>query len=143
MFCVAGWLTARSTTRWIRLPIICGYVTQKRFTALPALFWHPATQCLEKRILDGTHRQHQPLARRRPQADAQAWCPPEDCGLVLLDVRVRSAERRAKDGNPIPGATTAALYLANVQVADAGVYSVLVTNRAGSALSAGAVLVVD
>src|SRR5574340_88672 len=96
MFCVAGWLTARSTTRWIRLPIICGYVTQKRFTALPALFWHPATQCLEKRILDGTHRQHQPLARRRPQADAQAWCPPEDCGLVLLDVRVRSAESRAE-----------------------------------------------
>jgi hypothetical protein len=48
-----------------------------------------------------------------------------------------------KNANPIGGATTTALALANVQAADAGTYSVLVTNSGGSTLSQGAVLVVD
>jgi hypothetical protein len=45
-------------------------------------------------------------------------------------------------GVPIAGATTATFTLPNVQVTDAGTYSVVVNNPAGSAVSAGAVLTV-
>lgn len=43
-----------------------------------------------------------------------------------------------KNGNPVPGATSATLSLANLQAADAGTYTVTVTNSAGSVTSAGA-----
>jgi uncharacterized repeat protein (TIGR01451 family) len=45
--------------------------------------------------------------------------------------------------NPIPGATSATLVLNNLQPADAGEYSVLVTNIVGSAQSAPATLTVE
>ena len=47
-----------------------------------------------------------------------------------------------KNGSEIAGATAATLNLANVQAADAGVYSVVVGNGGGSATSAGATLTV-
>ncbi|MBL9201498.1 MAG: immunoglobulin domain-containing protein [Opitutaceae bacterium] len=48
-----------------------------------------------------------------------------------------------KDGNPIAGATTASLTLANVQSANAGSYTLLASNSAGSATSNPAVLTVS
>ncbi len=45
-----------------------------------------------------------------------------------------------KDGVAVPGATSAALTLAGVTAASAGVYSVVVSNSAGSVTSAGASL---
>ncbi len=48
-----------------------------------------------------------------------------------------------KDGNAISGATNATLNLANVQTSDAGTYTVVATNSAGSATSNGAVLTVS
>jgi hypothetical protein len=45
-------------------------------------------------------------------------------------------------GVAIPGATSATLVIADVQVADAGTYSAVVTNPAGSSTSIGAVLTV-
>ena len=47
-----------------------------------------------------------------------------------------------KNGTPIAGATNAALTFASVQAGDAGIYSVLISNAAGSVLSADAVLAV-
>ena len=47
------------------------------------------------------------------------------------------------DGSPIPGATSATLTLQHVQNSDAGTYSVVVTNPAGSETSLGAVLTVS
>jgi hypothetical protein len=47
-----------------------------------------------------------------------------------------------KDGQPIPGATAAELTLSNIQMADAGTYSVLVTNARGSIASADVALTV-
>lgn len=47
-----------------------------------------------------------------------------------------------KDGRPIPGATGATLTLAAFQTSDAGSYSVVVTNAAGSVTSPGAALAV-
>jgi hypothetical protein len=49
----------------------------------------------------------------------------------------------SKDSHPVDGATTASLSLLNVQAAQAGTYSVVVTNAYGSAASQGATLVVD
>ena len=46
-------------------------------------------------------------------------------------------------GNPVPGATTPSLTLTNIQVGQAGVYSVQVTNTAGSVLSSNAVVTVN
>ena len=46
------------------------------------------------------------------------------------------------NGNPIPGATNSELALSNIQSNQAGVYSVLVMNTAGSVLSPGAMLTV-
>src|SRR4029079_2164505 len=46
------------------------------------------------------------------------------------------------NGTNLAGATSAALTLTNVQFANAGNYSVRVTNAAGSALSSNAVLAV-
>ena len=63
--------------------------------------------------LIGTDRQHQPPARRRSQADAQAWCPPESCGLLLLDVRVRSAENRARKIDELQFIFTSPTFTAN------------------------------
>jgi hypothetical protein len=48
-----------------------------------------------------------------------------------------------KNGTTIAGATTSSLALANVQAADAGNYSVVVSNTHGSATSATAVVFVD
>ncbi len=48
-----------------------------------------------------------------------------------------------KDGNPIGGATNASLTLNNVQAGDAGTYTVVATNSAGSATSNGASLTVS
>jgi hypothetical protein len=48
-----------------------------------------------------------------------------------------------KNSNAIAGATSPTLALTNVQAADAGTYSVVVTNAFGSATSQGATLVVD
>jgi hypothetical protein len=48
-----------------------------------------------------------------------------------------------KNGNPIPGATTSTLSLANVQAPDAATYSVVVSDSSGTTPSQGAVLVVD
>jgi sugar lactone lactonase YvrE len=48
-----------------------------------------------------------------------------------------------KGGTPIPGATTAAYTLNGLRAADAGSYDVVVSNRAGSANSAAAVLTVN
>lgn len=45
-----------------------------------------------------------------------------------------------KDGANLPGATTPALILGNVQAANAGIYSVVVSNPSGSASSANAAL---
>jgi pectate lyase len=45
-----------------------------------------------------------------------------------------------KDGSDIPGATSASLSVAGVQDGDAGTYTVVVTNAAGSATSEGAAL---
>jgi hypothetical protein len=45
-----------------------------------------------------------------------------------------------KNGNPIPGATGASLTLTNVQAADAGNYTVVVSNSAGSVTSSAAAL---
>jgi uncharacterized repeat protein (TIGR01451 family) len=45
-----------------------------------------------------------------------------------------------KDGTNLPAATNASLTLANIQAADAGLYSVRVTNNYGVALSSNAVL---
>jgi|GEM_PF-852855 len=45
-----------------------------------------------------------------------------------------------KDGNPLPGATGATLSFTNVQAANAGSYTVMVSNAAGSATSAAATL---
>ena len=47
-----------------------------------------------------------------------------------------------KDGAALPGATTSTLVLANVQPADAGTYTLVATNSAGSATSNPAVLTV-
>lgn len=47
-----------------------------------------------------------------------------------------------KDGSDIPGATSASLAVAGVQDGDAGTYTVVVTNAAGSATSEGAALTV-
>ncbi|MET0649767.1 MAG: immunoglobulin domain-containing protein [Pyrinomonadaceae bacterium] len=47
-----------------------------------------------------------------------------------------------KDGSDIPGATSASLAVAGVQDGDAGTYTVVVTNAAGSATSEGATLTV-
>ena len=47
-----------------------------------------------------------------------------------------------KNGNPINGAQSSALALVNVQAGDAGAYSVLVSNGAGTATSANATLTV-
>jgi hypothetical protein len=47
------------------------------------------------------------------------------------------------DGAPIGGATAATLTLANVRMSDAGTYSVVASNPAGSTTSAGAVLTVS
>jgi pectate lyase len=47
-----------------------------------------------------------------------------------------------KDGSDVAGATAASLTLPNVQDGDAGSYSVVVSNAAGSATSGGAVLTV-
>ncbi|HEY5296526.1 MAG TPA: immunoglobulin domain-containing protein [Verrucomicrobiae bacterium] len=44
---------------------------------------------------------------------------------------------------PLPGATNSTLTLANVQATNAGVYSVIVTNSAGPATSANAILTVS
>jgi hypothetical protein len=46
------------------------------------------------------------------------------------------------DGGNISGATTATLTLTNLQITDAGSYSVIVTNLAGSAVSSNATLAV-
>ncbi len=48
-----------------------------------------------------------------------------------------------KDGLALPGATTSTLALAAVQAADAGTYSVVVSNAGGSVLSADALLTVN
>ena len=47
-----------------------------------------------------------------------------------------------KDNVPLAGATTSSLTLANVQSADQGTYTVVVTNSFGSVVSSGAVLTV-
>ena len=47
-----------------------------------------------------------------------------------------------KAGQPIAGATSASLSLSTIQVSDAAVYSVVVTNSLGTATSAGALLTV-
>lgn len=47
------------------------------------------------------------------------------------------------EGTNIPGATSASLMLTNVQVAQAGIYVVEVTNAVGSAISSNAVLTVS
>jgi len=47
------------------------------------------------------------------------------------------------DGASIPGATNAALALTDLQTNEAGSYSVIVTNREGSASSSNAVLAVN
>ena len=49
----------------------------------------------------------------------------------------------SRDGAPIGGATGASYTIASVQVADAGSYTVTVTNSLGSATSAAAILTVD
>jgi hypothetical protein len=46
------------------------------------------------------------------------------------------------NGNPLPGATSSTCVLANVQLQDAGRYSVVVTNLAGTANSADAILAI-
>ena len=46
-------------------------------------------------------------------------------------------------GNPLPGATAASLVLTNVQLTQAGVYSVRVTNSVGSIVSSNALLAVN
>lgn len=48
-----------------------------------------------------------------------------------------------KDGTAISGATSASLSLSNVQTANAGSYTVVVTNSAGSVTSTGATLTVN
>lgn len=48
-----------------------------------------------------------------------------------------------RNGANLPGATSPTLTLANVQPADAGVYTVAVTNANGTTLSAGAILGLD
>ncbi|MBI4622734.1 MAG: immunoglobulin domain-containing protein [Verrucomicrobia bacterium] len=48
-----------------------------------------------------------------------------------------------KNGTPIPGATNATLTLTSVTIADAGTYTVVATNAAGSAISAEATLTVN
>ncbi len=48
-----------------------------------------------------------------------------------------------KDGTNLPGATAASLVLSSVTTADAGVYTVVVTNSAGSVTSTNATLVVN
>ncbi|MBS0662520.1 MAG: immunoglobulin domain-containing protein [Verrucomicrobia bacterium] len=48
-----------------------------------------------------------------------------------------------KDGASVAGATSASLSLSNVQAADAGTYTAVATNSAGSATSSGAVLTVQ
>ena len=48
-----------------------------------------------------------------------------------------------KNGQPIPGATSTFLELPNVQLADAGVYSVLATNSSGSSTTNGETLIVN
>jgi len=48
-----------------------------------------------------------------------------------------------KDGTPIAGATKSSLFISPVQLSDAGSYSVVVTNTAGSVTSATAVLTVN
>ena len=47
-----------------------------------------------------------------------------------------------KDGTSLPGATSPTLTLSNVQAADAGTYTAVATNSAGTATSSGAVLTV-
>jgi hypothetical protein len=49
----------------------------------------------------------------------------------------------SKNGSPVSGATSATLNLSNVQSADAGSYTVVVTNSAGSATSSAATLTVN
>jgi len=46
------------------------------------------------------------------------------------------------NANPLPGATNATLYLNNVQLTDAGAYSLIATNQAGAVTSSNAVLAV-
>jgi len=48
-----------------------------------------------------------------------------------------------KDGSPLNGQTSATLTLANVSAADAGTYTVVITNSVSSATSAGAVLTIS
>lgn len=48
-----------------------------------------------------------------------------------------------RNGAALPGATSSTLTLAGVQPADAGVYTVAVTNANGTTLSAGAILGID
>jgi hypothetical protein len=48
-----------------------------------------------------------------------------------------------KDGVAIPGATAATLTFNNAQVSDAGSYTCVVTNSAGSVTSMGAMLTVN
>ena len=47
-----------------------------------------------------------------------------------------------KDGDPIPGATGASYVIANVIAGDAGSYTVVATNSAGSATSDVAILTI-
>ncbi len=62
--------------------------------------------------------------------------------VVSLGAGVLSYQWR-KNGNPLSGATTSTLVLTSIQVADAGVYSVAVSNAGGTTLSRDAVLAVQ
>ncbi len=82
-----------------------------------------------------------PTITTQPQSQSAIQGTPVTFTVVASGTPAPAFQWR-KGGTPISGATAASYALSNVQVADAGVYSVVVTNVAGSATSWNAVLTV-
>jgi hypothetical protein len=61
-------------------------------------------------------------------------------GPSPLSYRWRKGAQPLTDGGHVSGATTSRLTISNATAADAGMYSLLITNAAGTVTSAGAVL---
>jgi hypothetical protein len=83
-----------------------------------------------------------PVILTQPQSQAVAAGSTVTFSVVATGTPPLSYQWRFNEA-PIPGATSSSLTLTNVQAADAGAYSVEVTNAAGAAISDDAVLTVN
>jgi hypothetical protein len=84
---------------------------------------------------------HAPVVTQQPEAQSAIAG-----GSVTFTVAANGTPALSyawrRDGSPIPGANLATLSISNVKVADGGSYSALISNIAGSASSASALLTV-